>query len=65
MTYIPREWIKNKDNEDKVHDLLNQLDCDLKVKGENIEEEVLKELSDIGEIIIIEKYKSGQISFGA
>lgn len=65
MTYIPREWIKNKDNEDNVHDLLNKLDCDLKVEEENIEEEVLKELNDMGEFIIIEKYKSGQISFGA
>lgn len=65
MTYIPREWIRNKENEDKVHDVLNKLDCDLKVEGDNIEEEVLKELNDIGEFIIIEKYKSGQISFGA
>ncbi|WP_288326613.1 hypothetical protein [uncultured Clostridium sp.] len=65
MTYIPDRWIKNKNNEARVHDLLDNLDCDLKVEGDNIEEEVLKELDSIGEYIIIEKYKNGEILFGA
>ncbi|MFR1908619.1 MAG: hypothetical protein ACLS28_24085 [Clostridium neonatale] len=63
--YIPYQWIKNKNNEAKVHELLDKLDCDLREDGENLEENILKELNNIGEDIIIEKYKNGEILFGA
>lgn len=65
MVYIPNEWIKDKSNADRVYDILDKLDYDIKVEGESVEEGIIKELNDIGETIIIEKYKSGQISFGA
>lgn len=56
MFYVPNEWIKNKDNEPKIHEILNKhFYTDINVDV-NL---VIKELKDIGETIIIEKLKDG------
>lgn len=58
MFYIPNDWIKNKDNESKIHSILN------KHLFTNINVDVnpaIKELNDIGETIVIDKIKDGTI----
>lgn len=56
MIYIPREWLKNKDNELIVHDILNKyLHTDINI---NIDLAV-KKLKDIGETVIADKIMDG------
>lgn len=58
MFYIPKDWMKNKDNEPKIHEILNKhLYTDINVDVNP----VIKDLKDIGEIIIIEKLKAGSL----
>ena len=56
MIYIPREWLKNKDNELIVHDILNKyLHTDININTDL----VVKKLKDIGETIIADKIING------
>ena len=58
MIYIPREWLKNKDNELIVHDILNKyLHTDININI-NIDL-VVKKLKDIGETVIADKIMDG------
>lgn len=60
MFYIPNDWIKKKDNELKIHKILNDnLYTDLNM-NENIKIAIQK-LNNIGETTIIEKLKDGTI----
>ena len=60
MFYIPIDWIKNKDNELKIHEILNEnLYTDLNL-DDNVKN-AIEELKDIGETTIIEKLKYGTI----
>ncbi|WKY45381.1 hypothetical protein Q5O14_04580 [Eubacteriaceae bacterium ES2] len=59
MIYIPKEWLKNADNEQKVQHILskyfiNDINYDITL--------MTRELEAIGETIIIEKIKTGAIS---
>ncbi|MDK2905887.1 MAG: hypothetical protein PWR12_1965 [Eubacteriaceae bacterium] len=59
MIYIPKEWLKNEDNEQKVQGILskyfiNDINYDITL--------MTRELEAIGETIIIEKIKTGAIS---
>lgn len=59
MIYIPKEWLKNADNEQKVQGILskyfiNDINYDITL--------MTRELEAIGETIIIEKIKTGAIS---
>jgi hypothetical protein len=60
MFYIPKEWLINKENEGKVHEILNEyLASDI-----NTDVDVaIKQLKDINETIIIEKIVDGTITF--
>lgn len=62
MFYIPNEWLINKDNEEKVHEILNQeLYTDLNL--DNNVRKAIQKLNDIGETTIIEKLQDGTIVF--
>lgn len=65
MVYIPSDWIVNKENEDKIHKLIDSLSDDLKLEGKDKEEDVIKELEELGEIKIIQKLKSNAFNLGA
>jgi hypothetical protein len=60
MFYIPKDWIKDKNNESIVHKILNEnIYTDLNV--DNNIKLVIQKLNDIGETIIVEKIKNGTI----
>jgi len=62
MFYIPIEWLKDKNNSEKVHEILNEdLYTDLNISN-NINNAIQK-LNDIGETTIIEKLQDGTIVF--
>ena len=63
MFYIPKKWLKNKDNEHRVHDILNKhLYSDIRFEGEQDPIElVTKELTEIGETVILEKLENGKL----
>ena len=65
MPYIPTDWIVNKKNETRIHDLLNQLDNDIRPVGDRAEENVIKELEEMGETVIVKKLQEREIVFGA
>ena len=65
MPYIPTDWIINKENESRIHDLLDQLDNDIRPVGDRTEENVIKELEEMGETVIVKKLQEGEIVFGA
>lgn len=60
MIYIPKDWMKNKKNEQKIHEIFNEyLYTDLNL-DKNVELAV-QELNNISETIIIEKLRDGSI----
>ncbi len=59
MIYIPREWLKNKDNELIVHDILNKyLHTDININTDL----AVKKLKDIGETVIADKIMDGVLT---
>lgn len=65
MPYIPTEWIINKENERRIHDLLSQLDFDVRPVGDKTEEDIINKLKEMGENVIVKKLEKGEIVFGA
>lgn len=65
MIYIPREWLKDKENMDKVYEILNKLDTDIKYDNNYAEDNAILELKEIGESDIVEKLSNGFFMFGA
>lgn len=67
MFYIPKDWIKNKDNESSIHQILDKyFYTDLKSKDmENNIARAIQELEEIDETIIIQKLNNNEICFGA
>ena len=65
MIYIPTPWLINPNNEDKVRELLENLNQDLITDDLLTETEVISELEKLGETIIIEKLNNNEIAFGA
>lgn len=65
MPYIPTEWIINKENENRIHELLDQLDIDVCPVGDKTEQNVINKLKEMGETVIVKKLEEGEISFGA
>ena len=66
MVYIPLEWLKDKENSNKVHEILNKLDYDVVDIHDNYtKDDAINELEEIGEDAIIQKLNSGFFSFGA
>lgn len=66
MYYIPKDWLKDGNNEKVVRDILECFlgNSDLKPEGfENDIELAFEELEGIGETIIIGKIKDGIISY--
>jgi len=61
MIYIPKEWMKDEKNEQKIHEIFNEyLYTDLNL--DNNVRLAIQELNNIGETIIIEKIRDGTIS---
>ena len=65
MIYIPNEWIRNQENTNKIFEILNKLDNDIKDSDSYSEDDAFKDLEKLDEDIIIEKLKNGIFSFGA
>lgn len=66
MVYVPLEWLKDKENTQKVHEILDKLNYDVRdINDHYTEDDAIKELEEIGEVTIIEKLNSGFFSFGA
>jgi len=63
MVYVPEEFLTDKSNMEEVHSILSLLDNDL--VEEDLRNDVVKKLSDLGELKIIEKLVDGFFSFGA
>lgn len=63
MVYVPEEFLTDKNNMEDVHSILSLLDNDL--VEEDLRNDVVKKLSDLGELKIIEKLVDGFFSFGA
>lgn len=62
MFYIYESWLRNKDNLDKVESILDKyLYTDLISIDSDELNSAIKELTDIGEDIIIEKLEDGSI----
>ena len=60
MIYIPDEWIKHKDNEEKIGLILSRATCCIKTKC--YENELLKieaDLKRLDEEKILEEFKKG------
>ena len=59
MPYIPMSWFRNYEiNEIKVFDLFLQASD---VKSEDTEDKITKVLEELGEDIILQKYKDGEL----
>lgn len=59
MPYIPVAWFRNYEiNEIKVFDLFLQVSD---VKAEDREDKITKVLEELGEDIILQKYKDGEL----
>jgi len=65
MFYIPNEWLINKENNEKVRDILNKMNRDILIEGEEPIKDGIKELERLGEVVIIEKINDETIVFGA
>lgn len=58
MPYVPSNWIKDKTNEQVVHNILNKyLNSDINIDIDS----AIKELKDIGETTVIDKIRNGTI----
>lgn len=65
MIYIPTPWLINPNNEDKVRELLENLNQDLITDDLMSRNQVIKKLEKLGETIIIEKLENNEIPLGA
>lgn len=65
MIYLPTDWLIKPANEDKVRELLDNLNQDLRTDDLLTKTEVVAELEKIGETTIIEKLNNNELSFGA
>lgn len=65
MVYIPKEFLNDKENLNKVYEILNKLDYDTKVYDDYTKEDAIKDLTELNEDVIIEKLNSGFFYFGA
>lgn len=65
MVYVPSEWIKHNENEDKVTQILEKLDSDIIDEESPNKEDVIKELDEMDEPIIIENLRNGNFNFGS
>lgn len=60
MFYIPKDWLINKDNEGRVHEILNKYlasDINTDIDG------AVKQLNEISETIIVEKIEDRTITY--
>lgn len=61
MVYILSNWIINKENTEKIHDILDVSTRDLVIDGVDPFEEAIKALEVLGEFILVEKLKKNEI----
>ncbi len=58
MAYIPNDWLKDKKNSEKVHEIFDKYySSDINIEREK----AINELEEIGETTIIEKLKSNKM----
>lgn len=65
MVYIPIDWIINKKNEDKVFEILDKVDGDVRDENSYTPLMAIKDLNKIGETILAKKVENEEIAFGA
>lgn len=65
MVYIPKEFLNDRDNLNKIYEILDKLDYDIKGYDDYTKEDAIKDLTELNEDIIIEKLNSGFFTFGA
>lgn len=65
MIYIPKEWLRDYSNQNRVYEILEKLNVDLIADNSYTEAEVVKELEALNEDIIIEKLKAKAFILGA
>lgn len=60
MTYLPDEWIKQKENEAEIEKILAEITCCIKtVDYKDKLDQAKKRLKDMGEDAILKKFKDG------
>lgn len=62
MIYLPRELLKDPENEKKVHRILEEFNQDLVPEGQDLKQEAIKQLKALGEDRVIKGLKSGLFS---
>lgn len=65
MFYIPTDWIVNIQNEEKIHEILDKVDGDVRDENSYTPTDALNDLKALGENIITKKIENGEIIFGA
>lgn len=61
MAYVPKDWLLDKSNMNKVHSILDNLCIDVITKDSYTKDMAIKELSKLKEKTIIEKLNNGEI----
>lgn len=65
MIYIPNDWIVNINNISSIQEIFNKYYyTDLVKDGFNRDDIVLNELNKLGESILVDKFKNGDINLG-
>lgn len=65
MFYLPDEWLVNKSNSEKVHDIINErFFSDIITEDTPTIEEIADKLRDIGETTVAKKLIAGEIVIG-
>lgn len=65
MIYLPDDWIKNKDNTEKVRDILEELNEDVITSSyEEMVDMATAKLRNLGETTLVEKLENKEIIFG-
>lgn len=65
MIYLPDDWIKNKDNTEKVREILEELNEDVITSSyEEMVDMATAKLRNLGETTLVEKLENKEIIFG-
>lgn len=62
MAYLPRELLRDPENEERVHNILEEFNQDLVPAGQDLKREAIKQLEALGEDRVIEGLRSGLFS---
>lgn len=64
MVYIPKDWLINQNNMNKVHEILERFySTDVITETSYVEEDLINDLTKLKEEIIIKKFNEGAFKF--